>query len=68
MAVGPFATTLKANGIDLVRGETHTLQINVGLVCNQRCRHCHLEAGPERRESMSVRPCTRWWILPGGGL
>jgi radical SAM/Cys-rich protein len=54
MAVAPFATTLKANGIDLVRGETHTLQINVGLVCNQRCRHCHLEAGPERREIMSV--------------
>ncbi len=54
MAVGPFATTLKGHGIDLVRGETHTLQINVGLVCNQSCRHCHLEAGPERRESMSV--------------
>jgi radical SAM/Cys-rich protein len=54
MVVAPFATTLKANGIDLVRGETDTLQINVGLVCNQRCRHCHLEAGPERWESMSA--------------
>jgi radical SAM/Cys-rich protein len=54
MAVVPFSTTLKLNGVDLVRGETHTLQVNVGLLCNQRCRHCHLEAGPECRELMSA--------------
>jgi len=24
----------------------------VGKVCNQTCRHCHVDAGPERRESM----------------
>ncbi|BCR03370.1 radical SAM/Cys-rich domain protein [Desulfuromonas versatilis] len=36
-----------------MRGETHTLQVNVGLLCNQACRHCHLEAGPTRREVMS---------------
>lgn len=29
------------------------LQVNVGRVCNQTCRHCHVDAGPERRESMS---------------
>ncbi len=29
------------------------LQINVGKVCNQTCRHCHVDAGPDRRESMS---------------
>lgn len=29
------------------------LQINVGKVCNQRCAHCHVDAGPERRETMS---------------
>ncbi len=29
------------------------LQINVGKLCNQTCRHCHVDAGPERRESMS---------------
>ena len=30
------------------------LQLNVGKVCNQTCRHCHVDAGPDRRESMSL--------------
>ncbi len=29
------------------------LQLNLGKVCNQTCSHCHVDAGPERRESMS---------------
>ncbi len=29
------------------------LQVNVGKVCNQTCRHCHVDAGPDRREVMS---------------
>jgi radical SAM/Cys-rich protein len=29
------------------------LQINVGKLCNQTCRHCHVDAGPDRREVMS---------------
>src|SRR2546426_8484030 len=28
------------------------LQINVGKRCNQTCRHCHVDAGPERPEVM----------------
>jgi radical SAM/Cys-rich protein len=28
------------------------LQINVGKLCNQTCRHCHVDAGPDRREVM----------------
>src|SRR5471030_411837 len=28
-------------------------QINVGKFCNQTCRHCHVDAGPDRREVMS---------------
>jgi len=28
------------------------LQINVGKRCNQTCRHCHVDAGPERQEVM----------------
>jgi radical SAM/Cys-rich protein len=27
-------------------------QINVGKLCNQTCRHCHVDAGPDRRETM----------------
>lgn len=52
-AVEPFAYVLKRNGLSIVRGETHTLQISTGLVCNLSCRHCHLEAGPGRKEIMS---------------
>ena len=33
--------------------ELKVLQINVGKVCNQTCRHCHVDAGPDRRESMT---------------
>lgn len=31
----------------------HTMQLNLGKVCNLACRHCHVEAGPNRREQMS---------------
>jgi radical SAM/Cys-rich protein len=29
------------------------LQVNVGRKCNQTCRHCHVDAGPDRTEMMS---------------
>lgn len=29
------------------------LQINIGYVCNMSCKHCHLSAGPNRKERMS---------------
>src|SRR5881296_3184677 len=29
-------------------------QINVGKLCNQTCRHCHVDAGPDRIESMTL--------------
>lgn len=50
---GSFAATLKDHGLELRRAEPATLQVNVGLLCNQACRHCHLEAGPGRAEVMS---------------
>ncbi|MBI5411437.1 MAG: arsenosugar biosynthesis radical SAM protein ArsS [Nitrospirae bacterium] len=28
-------------------------QINVGKLCNQTCRHCHVDAGPDRQETMT---------------
>ncbi len=48
-----FAQTLAQHGLRLEREQTHTLQINTGLLCNQACRHCHLEAGPSRKEIMN---------------
>jgi radical SAM/Cys-rich protein len=53
LPVEPFRQTLAKHGLELNRENTTTLQINVGLLCNQACRHCHLEAGPNREELMS---------------
>jgi radical SAM/Cys-rich protein len=32
--------------------EIQTLQVNMGLRCNQQCHHCHLESSPARTEMM----------------
>ncbi len=53
LPVEPFRQTLAKHGLSLTRGKTTTLQINVGLLCNQACRHCHLEAGPNSKEIMT---------------
>ncbi|MBI5461448.1 MAG: arsenosugar biosynthesis radical SAM protein ArsS [Gammaproteobacteria bacterium] len=37
----------------LRRDRLTTLQVNLGYRCNQSCLHCHVNAGPTRRESMS---------------
>ncbi len=37
---------LQPTGIDI-------FQINVGKMCNQVCRHCHVDAGPDRKEIMT---------------
>jgi radical SAM/Cys-rich protein len=50
-----FRQTLAKQALKLERGKTTTLQINVGLLCNQSCRHCHLDAGPQRPENMSAQ-------------
>jgi len=53
---------LEATGIEV-------LQINVGRKCNQTCRHCHVDAGPDRTEMMPrdvVQACLR--ALDDGGI
>jgi radical SAM/Cys-rich protein len=37
---------LQPTGIDI-------FQVNVGKMCNQVCRHCHVDAGPDRKEIMT---------------
>ena len=50
----PFADRVAASGGWPLRAEAPaTLQMNLGYRCNQRCAHCHLNAGPERREAMT---------------
>jgi radical SAM/Cys-rich protein len=49
----PFKATLAQHNLQLTRKITHTLQVNLGFLCNQVCRHCHLDAGPGRKENMA---------------
>jgi len=49
-----FQEALSAHGCaPLLATEIEVLQVNVGKLCNQTCHHCHVDAGPDRRESMS---------------
>ncbi len=48
-----FRETLRRRQCDLERRRLTVLQVNVGLLCNQACHHCHLEAGPNRTEVMT---------------
>ena len=50
----PFETRLDQAGLFPLRATgMRVFQINVGKLCNQTCKHCHVGAGPDRTESMS---------------
>lgn len=36
------------------RSKLETLQVNLGYRCNQQCLHCHVNAGPKRKENMDA--------------
>src|SRR5437764_1129427 len=48
-----FTDRLAAHGRTLRRTKTEVLQINVGKLCNLVCVHCHVNAGPKRKEIMT---------------
>ncbi len=49
-----FDDALRAHGLwPLLPARVEFMQINVGKLCNQTCRHCHVDAGPDRPEVMS---------------
>jgi radical SAM/Cys-rich protein len=50
----PFKSMLTQHHLELVRKPAQTLQINMGFLCNQTCQHCHLNAGPGRKENMDA--------------
>ncbi len=45
-----FDAALSASGTPLTRARPEILQINVGKLCNLTCVHCHVNAGPGRKE------------------
>ncbi|HLA10987.1 MAG TPA: arsenosugar biosynthesis radical SAM (seleno)protein ArsS [Pyrinomonadaceae bacterium] len=48
-----FDEKLAAHGMELRAAAVDTLQVNVGKLCNQVCKHCHVDAGPGRTEIMT---------------
>jgi radical SAM/Cys-rich protein len=53
--VYPFEARLRQEGAQLRRQSLDTVQVNLGRLCNQSCTHCHVEAGPTRKEIMDQR-------------
>ncbi len=50
---GNFNTALIAHNWQTLQPTTlEIFQINLGKLCNMTCRHCHVDAGPDRREVM----------------
>lgn len=50
----PFKAMCEKEGVTaLRRGRANIFQLNIGLYCNQACRHCHVESSPKRTEMMS---------------
>ena len=48
-----FEALLHARGVQLPPTSIETLQINITKLCNQACRHCHVDSSPARTEKMS---------------
>src|SRR5207247_7105526 len=48
-----FAARLAQENVVLRRACTEILQVNVGKLCNLTCVHCHVNAGPKRKEIMT---------------
>jgi len=48
-----FGERVAGAGLTLRAAGVETLQVNVGKLCNQACKHCHVDAGPKRTEIMS---------------
>jgi radical SAM/Cys-rich protein len=55
MESSAFPDALKRAGLEpLEAQQVSWLQVNVGKLCNQACHHCHVDAGPQRREIMTA--------------
>ncbi|MBK7879060.1 MAG: arsenosugar biosynthesis radical SAM (seleno)protein ArsS [Saprospiraceae bacterium] len=49
-----FSSKLSESGLlPLKPTQLEIFQINVGKMCNQVCKHCHVDAGPDRKEIMT---------------
>jgi radical SAM/Cys-rich protein len=67
----PFALRAQEAGVGQYLnacGSLSTMQINVGALCNLQCKHCHIQAGPNRTEVMDrdvMEACLRVFARDG---
>ncbi|RMG39164.1 MAG: radical SAM/Cys-rich domain protein [Candidatus Dadabacteria bacterium] len=57
--IKPFQIYCEEKDVCLTRKNLEILQVNVGRLCNQTCKHCHVEAGPNRPELMNEKTAMR---------
>jgi len=57
--VNRFAARLAQENVVLRHARPEILQVNVGKLCNLTCVHCHVNAGPKRKEIMSRETINR---------
>ena len=54
IGITPFWERVQAQGLyPMHPTQIDIFQINVGKMCNQVCKHCHVDAGPDRKEIMT---------------
>jgi radical SAM/Cys-rich protein len=54
LSLTPFDEKLNESGLFPLRpNQPDIFQINIGKMCNQTCKHCHVDAGPDRKEIMT---------------
>jgi len=59
-----FTARLHEAGVELRRTAPEILQLNLGRICNMTCVHCHVNAGPGRKEMMDQSTAEKvlaWW-------
>ncbi|WP_029891047.1 arsenosugar biosynthesis radical SAM (seleno)protein ArsS [Polycyclovorans algicola] len=58
-----FAARLRDIGLRLDATGLGTLQVNLTKLCNQACRHCHVDASPARTEALPADDIDRLLAL-----
>ena len=48
-----FVERIESAGLNLAPMSVDVLQVNLTKLCNQACRHCHVDSSPKRREQLS---------------
>ena len=54
-----FHQALQEHALSVQPISVETLQVNITKLCNQACRHCHVDASPKRTEQMDRRTMER---------